>query len=237
MSDGFLYQGSELDLFAKAANWKHYWGDEIGPFLGKTVLEVGAGTGSTARLLCNTRQDLWLALEPDSQLVARMIADQKSGFLPHNFQAVIGTTADLKHAPFDTALYIDVLEHIKDDRGELARASDALGPGGHLVVLAPAHQLLFTAFDESVGHFRRYGLSNLSSLAPSSMKVVKAIYLDSVGLLASLGNKTLLRSALPTARQIAIWDKGMVPISRVLDRLVRFSLGKSALVVWRKSAG
>jgi 2-polyprenyl-3-methyl-5-hydroxy-6-metoxy-1,4-benzoquinol methylase len=60
---------------------------------------------------------------------------------------------------FDTALYIDVLEHIRDDQTEVARVGRHLTPGGHLVVLAPAHQALYTLFDAAIGHFRRYGMA------------------------------------------------------------------------------
>ena len=42
-------------------------------------------------------------------------------------------------AKFDAILYIDVLEHIEDDRAEMARAAARLKPGGALIVLAPAH--------------------------------------------------------------------------------------------------
>jgi 2-polyprenyl-3-methyl-5-hydroxy-6-metoxy-1,4-benzoquinol methylase len=39
----------------------------------------------------------------------------------------IGTTADLDpRSRFDTILYIDVLEHIEDDRAEMARAAERL---------------------------------------------------------------------------------------------------------------
>jgi 2-polyprenyl-3-methyl-5-hydroxy-6-metoxy-1,4-benzoquinol methylase len=44
---------------------------------------------------------------------------------------------------------IDVLEHIEDDKSELARAVSHLRPGGRLVVLSPANQWLFSEFDRS----------------------------------------------------------------------------------------
>lgn len=62
---------------------------------------------------------------------------------------------------FDTILYIDVLEHIADDRAELVEAARRLNPGGYLVVLSPAHQWLFTAFDAAIGHVRRYTAKSL----------------------------------------------------------------------------
>ena len=58
-------------------------------------------------------------------------------------------------------------------------------------------------------------------------------YLDSVGLLASLGNRLLLKASIPTPGQIRLWDGSMVPVSRVLDRLLAFTLGKTIVAVFR----
>jgi hypothetical protein len=53
---------------------------------------------------------------------------------------------------------------------------------------------------------------------------------------ASLGNKLLLRQALPTTRQIAVWDSGLVPLSRLIDPLIGYTLGKSVLGVFRRTS-
>ena len=58
--------------------------------------------------------------------------------------------------------------------------------------------------------------------------------MDSVGMLASLGNRLLLKSAMPTAQQIAVWDRLMVPLSRLADPLLLHTLGKSVLGVWTR---
>ena len=39
------YIGSELDLFAHALNWKAYWSSVLRPYVGSTILDVGAGIG------------------------------------------------------------------------------------------------------------------------------------------------------------------------------------------------
>jgi SAM-dependent methyltransferase len=135
---------------------------------------------------------------------------------------------------FDTILYMDVLEHIDDDRAELARAAEKLQEGGCLIVLAPAHLWLFTAFDEGIGHFRRYTKHTLKAVAPDGLALARLAYLDSIGMLASLGNKFVLKSAMPSPGQIAVWDRLMVPLSRLVDPFFGYSLGKSVLAVWRK---
>jgi hypothetical protein len=130
---------------------------------------------------------------------------------------------------------MDVLEHIKADAAELARAALHLKPNGTLAVLAPALQWLFTPFDAAIGHYRRYSKNSLRSIIPGCLRETKCIYLDSAGLLASLGNKLLLRSSIPSKAQIQFWDRAMVPISRYTDRALNHAIGKSILGVWQKS--
>lgn len=234
----FEYVGGELELFAAARNWKRRLARELAPHLGGNVLEVGAGLGGTTEsLLQDADVGRWLALEPDPELFAEL--ERKAESLDRRFAAEVcarrGTLSDLEAGErFDALLYIDVLEHIEDDRGELVRAAAHLEPGGKLVVLAPAHQSLFSEFDRAIGHFRRYDRRSLAALAPAGTELVALTYLDSVGWLASLANRLLLRRSLPTPAQIRVWDGVLVPLSGVLDRLLLGRFGKSVLAVWRR---
>lgn len=140
----YTYVGEELDLFQRATRWKSYFRDQLRPFIGKRVLEVGAGTGGTTRILCNGTQQSWLCLEPDAQLASRIGPAVASGELPPCCSARVGSTESLaSDFTFDTILYIDVLEHIENDAAEVERAAQLLAPGGHLLALAPAHQAFF----------------------------------------------------------------------------------------------
>lgn len=232
----FKYEGSELALFAQANHWKRYYSRVLQPFIGRSVLEVGAGIGGTTQVLCAGEHRRWVCLEPDATLADELHERILGGKLPAYCERRVGTLRDLAGSDrFDTVLYIDVLEHIERDRDELERATEHLQPGGHLVILAPAHQWLFSPFDAAVGHFRRYNLRSLQELRPPGTRAVLARYLDSVGLLASLANRLILRNAMPTAGQIRTWDGYMVPCSRVLDPMFRYRLGKTVVLVWRRS--
>ena len=55
-----------------------------------------------------------------------------------------------------------------------------------------------------------------------------------VGVIAALGNRLLLRQAMPTERQILLWDRVMIPCSRLIDPLIRYRIGKSILAVWER---
>lgn len=233
--NSFAYVGSELELFAHVTNWKSYFASRIRPHLGDEVLEVGAGLGATAKTLCKRPHKRWLCLEPDAQLVRALQTAAAAHELPACCQPRTGTLADLADDErFDSILYIDVLEHIPDDRAELELAAEHLRPGGKVIVLSPAHPWLFTPFDQAIGHFRRYNKKMLRLVTPAPLEPLRISYLDSVGMLASMGNRYVLGSGMPTARQLWIWDKLMVPISRLIDPLLFYSLGKSILGVWRK---
>jgi SAM-dependent methyltransferase len=233
-SADFQYVGGELEIFAGAVNWKTYLTGQIRPFLGRDVLEVGAGLGATSRGLCSTQQDSWTALEPDPALAAKAQQSARDGSMPASYEIRTGTTANLAAAEhFDSIIYIDVLEHIDRDADELRVASNHLRARGHLIVLSPAHQWLFSPFDRAIGHYRRYDHNTLSAVGPPNLELVRLRYLDSIGMLASLANRALLRQSLPTGRQIAVWDRMMVPVSRIVDPLLAFKAGKSILAVWQ----
>lgn len=229
------YIGNELDLFAHATNWKSYWRAQMAPYLGRRILDVGAGIGGTATVLREHPVERYVALEPDLDNVARMREAGGRGDYGPAFEVVAGTLADLgPQERFDTILYVDVLEHIEQDRAELERAACHLEPGGRVIVLSPAHQWLFSPFDEAVGHVRRYDRRSLLAAKPERLAVERLRYLDSVGLLASAGNRLLLSASQPTLGQIRLWDGVMVRSSRLLDPLLAFRCGKSILASFRK---
>lgn len=234
----FSYPGNELDLFQHAVGWKRYYAAHLRPYIKGDVLEVGAGIGATSRFLCDGSERSWTALEPDGGLAARLREALASRPLAVPSRAICGTLDALPaDARFDTVLYIDVLEHIEHDRAELVRASGRLTPGGRVVVLSPAHQWLFSKFDQSIGHYRRYTSAMLAAITPSELRLERTFYLDSIGMLASLANRMLLKEAYPTLGQIRFWDAVIVPASRPLDLLTRFRLGKTVVAIWTTPAG
>lgn len=229
------YIGSELEIFQLARNWKAYLRRALAPFITGDVAEIGAGIGATARVLVTCRDvRSWLCVEPDRAQLDKVAALVASGDLPGSVRVLCGTLADLPAGPaFDAIVYVDVLEHIEDDRGELRTAMARLNPGGRIVVLSPAWQFLYSPFDKAIGHHRRYSLRSLRAVAPAASHEVAGFYLDGVGFLASLANKLLLRQDMPRTSQILLWDRVMVPVSRIADLFTRRLFGRSVVIVWQ----
>jgi SAM-dependent methyltransferase len=232
------YPGDELELFARAANWKAYLASQLSPHLKGDVLEVGAGIGASTAAFCDGSASRWVCLEPDPEFAKQIEARVAAGELPRCCSVVCGSVHDLAEgARFDAVTYIDVLEHILEDADELTRVADLLRPGGVLIVLSPAHPWLFSPFDAAIGHHRRYTKQSLSAVVPRGLECVKLCYLDSAGLLASAGNRALLRRSLPSAGNIAFWDGVLVPLSRWIDPVLGYRAGRSVLGIWRAARG
>jgi 2-polyprenyl-3-methyl-5-hydroxy-6-metoxy-1,4-benzoquinol methylase len=230
------YIGQELDIFAHAANWKKYWASEVKSYLSGDVLEVGAGLGTNTEFLKDAEIRSWVCLEPDADLASLMRERFGRQGNSADCQVEIGTLETLSFGrQFDAIVYIDVLEHIDRDREELLRASKLLRSAGKIVVLAPAHQWLYSRFDRAIGHWRRYNKKGLLALSPAHCKLERLVYLDSAGMLASIANRLFLRQSMPNVKQILFWDRYLIQMSRLLDRLTFNQLGKSILAVWEKS--
>jgi hypothetical protein len=116
----------------------------------------------------------------------------------------------------------------------LILASELLKKNGKLIILSPAYRWLYSEFDKSIGHFRRYDKKQLLSIKPNSLKTKSIFYLDSFGVLASLGNKLILKKNLPNSNQIRFWDTFLVPISIISDSIFRFKFGKSVVAIFTK---
>ncbi|MFT3681420.1 MAG: class I SAM-dependent methyltransferase [Ferruginibacter sp.] len=229
----FEYIGNELELFAAAKNWKLYVASLIKPFIKGDVLEAGAGIGTNTNLFFTPAVQHWTLLEPDKNFCIEIEKRISDKILPGGCTVFNGYTNEL-NAQFDTIIYIDVLEHIEDDKKEIETAAALLRSGGHLIALSPAYDFLMSPFDKAIGHFRRYNKKELLSKAGDHLTNEKIFYADSMGLATSLANKYLLKQQYPTKKQISFWDSFIIPVSKITDKLILHSAGRSVIGIWSK---
>lgn len=65
-------------------------------------------------------------------------------------------------ASFDFVCSFDIVEHVDDDERALAELSRVATPGAGLLLSVPLHEAAWTAFDDVVGHRRRYEPNDLA---------------------------------------------------------------------------
>jgi SAM-dependent methyltransferase len=118
---------------------------------GYLVLEVGCGTGNVLRAL---RQAC-----PDGTVVGLELWFDGLRFAQQRSAGPL-VQGDVRNCPFgkpfDLIGMFDVLEHIPQDLETLTALREALAPGGRLMLTVPAHQYLWSYFDEAAHHCRRY---------------------------------------------------------------------------------
>jgi SAM-dependent methyltransferase len=74
------------------------------------------------------------------------------------------TSLPFADASFDLVCALDIVEHVDDDAAALAELSRVARPGAALLLSVPLHPELWNAFDDFVGHRRRYRPELLSGI-------------------------------------------------------------------------
>jgi SAM-dependent methyltransferase len=140
-----------------------YWLNRVGPPTQRDVLlDCGAGTGRFAKemeAICQV-----LVLDDHEEALAllrqRFRAEQvlciKEGGVPLPGESLEFVTA------------LDVLEHVPDDAGVVRGFHRLLKRGGGVVITVPAGMALWSDWDVSLHHHRRYSRPQLKTLFPSS---------------------------------------------------------------------
>lgn len=226
------YPGKELEAMSFAVNYHRWIVDAFAPYLGEHVAEVGAGIGSMSRLILAKPIRRLHAFEPSRNMFPALA----EGLRGENRAVAVNEFFGPKQAgqSFDSILYINVLEHVQDDQGELANAWQALKPGGRLLVFVPALQWLYSDFDRQVGHFRRYRRGALVKAAQAAGFVIeKARYFDAAGVIPWYIHFVLLRRTMGEG-SVSLYDKVAVPATRFLESIVPPPIGKNILLVARK---
>mgnify|MGYP006122843839 CR=1 FL=1 len=203
----------------------------IKKYIKGNVLEVGAGCGSfTRNYVQSDHKDITL-----TELDKKNISDLKQKFINFKNIKIVESAIDQVDGEFDAILYLHVLEHIKDDENEIKEAKKKLKKGGHLIIMVPAYQKIYSNLDKAVGHYRRYERDffkkNLFDL-----ERVNLLSLDVIGYFLYYLNRIFFKKeTFPSRLKIFIWDKIFTPLTIIIDRLTGFNYGKCIVTIYRKN--
>ncbi len=227
-----------LQAIKEADAFNRWMYEQIASFIESPVLEIGSGIGNISKCCLNEGHSL----------VMTDIRTEYIDFLKENFSEqqqnivrldLVDEDFDEKHksqfGKFKTVFALNVIEHIENDRLAIYNATKLLCDGGKLIVLVPAHAMLYNKIDRNLFHFKRYGFRDLSELmqaAPLKLEIVKGF--NGLGIAAWVYGGLFSRNGVIAGGDMKLYNR-LVPIAKWIDRLTFFKLGLSLIAVSRKA--
>lgn len=208
--------------------------EEMEPFIGRRILEIGCGLGNFAHHL--TDRELYVGTETAESSVEHM----RSRFAAYSNMnsLVVDVTTDefltLSRHNFDTVFSLNVFEHIADDVLAVRHAVELLQPQGKLLLVVPAHHRLHGSIDRAIGHYRRYDKKMMGNLFhEAGLRPIKLKYMNPLGALGWFFSGSIRHQTTPPSGQLRLFNT-LVPILKHIERVIPAPFGISLLAVGEK---
>lgn len=209
--------------------------EEIEPYLGQRILEIGCGLGNFARYLTGRQLYIGTEVSADSiQQVSTQFAQQ-----PNMQFSVADATSpaflDFARHNIDTVFSLNVFEHIEDHMTALRNACGILQPHGKLILVVPAHMWLYGSIDLAIGHYRRYDKQMTAAMFRQvGLTCVAQKYINALGALGWWASSRMRKQKTPPSDQLRIFNI-MVPTIKRIERTIPMPFGISVLTVGMRS--
>ncbi len=233
IGDGQQDAGVEtLRRMASVDKYNDWIFDRIEPHVGQRILEVGCGLGNMTPYFLGREQLVSIDVLPAS---TRQVQGRFGGQL--NFRAFCAdicaaeTFEALRPYRFDTAVCLNVLEHIKDDTLALRHMADLLEPGGKLILFVPAGQFLYGQLDAALLHHRRYDAEGLRrQVERAGLSVEMLQHMNPAGIPGWFLASRVLHRETPPRMLLGLFNV-LTPAFRWLEDRVRMPVGLSLICV------
>ena len=221
-SDIYKDSGPEtLEALSYAPRFNAWMAETIMPYIGESVLEIGAGIGNLTRLLIKRRKR-YIASDVDPHHLARLSAR----FMHRpNFEACFCDLTEKKHfadlaEQVDSIVCLNVLEHVSDDATALRNMYETLLPGGRAIILVPQGQELYGTLDTALGHYRRYSIAELRhKMHAAGFMVGTILNFNRISRPAWYFSGTVLKRSALSPFQMKVFDR-LVWLWRRLDSVL-----------------
>jgi glycosyltransferase involved in cell wall biosynthesis len=223
-----------LDAMEQAPRFNQWMYETVQPWLGNRVAELGVGRGNLSKFIRRHENVLLTDYRRDYLDELQQRWSEQPGLRVSLLD--LTRAEDYEQLRFfapESVVFLNVLEHLEDDRAVLRRLFETVPEGCRVVVLVPFGMRLYSEFDRLLGHFRRYEAGELEGkFRDAGFAVEKQMFFNKVGVLAWWVSNTLGGQRALKAWQLRIYN-AFTPIFRLLDRVLPIA-GLSTIVVGRK---
>ena len=222
-----------LQSVRKARGFNRWMYRTISKYVGDRVLEAGCGIGNftemlldRSRLVCADLDDFYV------EMIGRRFGHLENIRTIKTDLATQDVLDKVTPEKVDSIICLNVIEHIPDDEAVLANFYKLLSPGGHAIILVPAHPWLYSKTDETLGHCRRYTQEMLQErLKKAGFEVADVWEFNRLGVYGWWVSKQLKKDTL-SPRQMKLYE-WLLPIAKLMDAF-EAGPGLSVIGVGRK---
>ena len=234
------YNVADQARMAAAVNYFAWQARLVKPELGRRVVEVGCGAGNFTGMLLDREAVFALDVDPECiERIGQRFRDRG------NLRTAVCNASELlvEQMPLDevrqfqpdSLVCLNVLEQIQDDRGALCGMASILPRGGVIVLIVPAFEWLYGPIDRNLGHHRRYSRASIRKLSRDCGLEIKTLrYMNCAGFFGWWWNARVFKREAQSERQIAFFDRFMVPMVSRIEAGMRPPFGQSLFVVLQK---
>ena len=207
-----------------AENYVRWIFDElVAPHLGRSVLEIGSGIGTySSRIVADPKVERLTCVEIEPHLIEAARASFSSAPSPKPVEHIVGDYVGLPLPKdhYDTAMLINVLEHLRDDRAAVKKARSELLMGG---------------LDRRLGHHRRDTTGTLRKLLEGAGFTVTALrYYNLTGFVGWLWRFRILGRTQQSPGLVRFFDRVVLPVQLRVERVLSLPVGQSVYAVAKK---
>ncbi|MFH1537887.1 MAG: class I SAM-dependent methyltransferase [bacterium] len=228
----------ELEDNALTPNYHRWIYSKFKPYLGRRILEIGGGLGNQTEMYL--RDSEYVITVEVVDFLAEKLKEKYVG--NENIEVLSMDAGDdalvekCGRVRIDSVVLVNVLEHIEEDEKVLSNLQKCLVPGGRLFLFVPAYKLLFSDWDVSVGHYRRYGRAELKTkVEEAGFRIIRLQYMNTLGFFAWFLNARILKKTPDSDHDIrsqaVFYDRYVVPFLSVAERIIPVFFGQSLVCV------
>lgn len=200
-------------------------------YLRGDILEIGSGIGTFTKDLVSLG-NVW-SIEPDPLNLkkTKILIGKKAKV---GYGDIEKGKYFFKDKKFDSAICLNVLEHIENDSEAIKNIHKLLKKNGKVFLLTPAFMGAYGEIDKSLGHYRRYRINNLCNLfEENNFEIVQHYYFNFLGLVGWFVSGRILRRKYVDSKFVGLFNV----VSRItlpIERFIKLPFGLSCIVVAQK---
>ena len=221
-----------LENLKEADRYNNWIIEQIKPYLGNNVLEVGCGNGNFTVFLarqCDRVTGIDINREYVETAKKRLAKQANVTILQKDATKIESENT------FDTIIMLDVLEHIKNDVATLQQLNTLLQNRGKLIIKVPALNYIYGEMDRAIGHYRRYNKHTLANTFQKANLASPKVWYFNIAGIPGWWLNSILKRTTPPSQQVSFFNK-VVPILSTVESIVKPPVGLSLFAVVSKDS-